>query len=70
MKKSPIVGEHPSRRKRRLRRLTGRVTRKDAGYWLGMHQNNNPRTRPNPSLPYIHMPVVNWDVRKGKIVEA
>lgn len=61
-----IVGENPSRRKRRLRVLSaigGHKRRSDKTYWLGMHQNNNCHARQEPSLAPIHMRVVDWDVR-------
>lgn len=61
-----LVGEHPSRRKKRLRRLSaigGMRKHEERARWLGEHQNNNPHTRPQPSLPAITMRVVDWDVR-------
>ncbi len=66
-----IVGEHPSRRKKRLRSamdgLAKGIAHLERARWLGEHQNNNPHTRPQPSLPYIHMPVVDWDVRPTRV---
>lgn len=60
-----IVGEHPSRRKKRLRSamVAKGMAREERARWLGEHQNNNPHTRQQPSLSYIHMPIVDWDVR-------
>lgn len=61
-----IVGEHPKRRKRRLRALAALGAHKRNANkiaWLGMHQNNSYGTRQEPSLPHITMRVVDWDVQ-------
>lgn len=60
-----IVGERPSRRKRRLRAAAARNARirLEKAEWVGFHQNNNSHTRPEPSLAPITMRVVDWDVR-------